>query len=410
MSNDAAKAMSLQKLATRLRAQHAGNTAILVDLSAIPAIHNRIMFRSIARFIEERTIDEPIDAVPLARNILVLMAPHEVAQRILGKLEGLNRQLQEERHGALNMRAYDLDKHAARFTDMARRLMEQAPAPASERAIAVRDEAPPNADALTDVITLHRILWQADLSNQTRRQVIWQLHRNSVPQILAEEVWISIAAIERVTGIPLSSDIWLLGKATEMLDQRVISHFLADTAMLSLPLSINLHLTTVIGAAFRKLLQDKPVADLGKLIAEVQLLEWRVNGALSQAALHILNRHDIRLALDGIKPDALAGLTEVEIAAAAFLKLDAADGLAQQQIDALKALPAEKRDAILAKAIFCHCDDMQTVVLGIEGGLGAFQGRGVMPLLEDTDEVERLLGYEAAEGLVGALKGLNAAP
>ncbi len=410
MTSDSAKTISLQRLAMRLSQQHAGNTAILVDLSAVPAIHNRIMFRSFARFIEERTIDEPIDALPLARNILVLMAPHAVAQRILAKLEKLNQQLQEDRHGALGLRSFDLDKQAARFTDTARRLMEQAPAPGSERSIPVRDEAPPSADALTDVITLHRILWQADLSNQTRRQAIWQLVRDTAPKILAEEVWISIAAIERATGIPLGNDIWLLAKATELLDQRVLSHFLSDTAMLTLPLSINLHLTTLIGATFRKLLQDKPVADVEKLLVEVPLLEWRVNSTLSQAALRILKQHGIRLALDGILPDVLAGLSDAEIAAAGFLKLDAAGALAVRQVEALQALPAEKRAAILDKAIFCHCDNPQAVIAGIEGGVRNFQGRGLTPLLEDTDAIERLLGYEAAEGVVAALKGLPARP
>lgn len=407
MTSDSAKTLSLQRLASRLRQRHAGNTAILVDLSAIPAIHSRIMFRSFARFIEERTIDEPIDALPMARNIVVLMAPHEVAQRILGKLEQLNQQLKEQHHGALNVRAFDLDKHAQRFTDTARRLMEQAPAPASERAIPVRDEAPPSADALTDVITLHRVLWQADLSNQTRRQTIWQLLPNTAPEILADEVWISIAAIERATGFPLNEDIWLLGKATEMLDQRVLSHFLADTGALTRPLSINLHLTSVIGAGFRKLLQDKPDNDVRRLMVEVPLVEWRINAALSQAGLRILNQHGIRLCLDGIQPDLLAGLSDAEIAAAGFLKLDAAGALAQQQADALQKLPAEKRDAIMAKAIFCHCDNIEAVATGIAAGIRYFQGRGVTPLLEDAEEMERLLGYEAAEGAVAALKGLQ---
>lgn len=409
MATEYTKTISLDRLAARLRQQHAGNIAILVDLSAIPAIHSRIMFRSFARFIEERTIDEPIDAVPLARNILVMLAPAPVAQRVKEKLEKLNIQLHDQHHGSIRIRQYDLESQAVAFTETARRLMEQAPAPGSERVMAIRDEAPPDANALGDVINLHRILWQADLSNQTRRQPIWELVANTAPAILADETWISIAAIERATGIDLYDNMWLLAKATEMLDQRVISNLMGDTAVLSRPLSVNLHLSTIISTAFRKLLHDKPQAEVAQLLVEVPLLEWRINAALSQTALRILRQAGIRLCMDGIQPDQLAGISDEEVAAADFLKLDAAGAKAEAGKMALQQLPAGRRDVLIPKLIFCHCDTAAAVETGLEGGLRFFQGRGLTPLLEDTETMERLLGYEAADAAVGALKGLQPA-
>lgn len=407
MATEYSKIMSLDRLAARLRQQHAGNIAILVDLSAIPAIHSRIMFRSFARFIEERTIDEPIDAVPLARNILVMLAPAAVAQRIKEKLDALNTQLHDQRHGSIRIRQYDLESQATAFADTARRLMEQAPAPGSERVMMVRDEAPPDANALGDIINLHRILWQADLSNQTRRQPIWELVPNTAPAILSDETWISIAAIERATGVDLYDNMWLLAKATEMLDQRVISNLMGDTTVMSRPLSINLHLTSVIGTAFRKLLHDKPQDEIAQLLVEVPLLEWRINSKLSQTALHILRQAGVRLCLDGIQPDQLAGISDDELAAADFLKLDAAGGKAAEVSTALKNMAAERRELLLPKVIFCHCDNAAAVEAGLETGSRFFQGRGLTPLLEDTDAMERLLGYEAADAAVGALKGLQ---
>ncbi len=76
---------------------------------------------------------------------------------------------------------------------------------------------------------------------------------------------------------------------------------------------------------------------------------------------------------------------------------------------ALQQLPAGRRDVLLPKLIFCHCDTAAAVETGLEGGLRFFQGRGLTPLLEDTETMERLLGYEAADAAVGALKGLQPA-
>src|SRR3546814_17770724 len=114
------RTLPLPQLALRLKQQHAGQVAILVDLSAIPAIHSRIMFRSMARFIEEHTADQPIDAVPLARNILVMLAPPEAAQRLRSRLEALSAQLVEPRHGAIRLRLFAIDSQAEQFAATAR--------------------------------------------------------------------------------------------------------------------------------------------------------------------------------------------------------------------------------------------------------------------------------------------------
>src|SRR3546814_11270994 len=91
--------LPLPQLALRLKQQHAGQVAILVDLSAIPAIHSRILFRSMARFIEEHTADQPIDAVPLARTSLFTLSPPEAAQRLRSRLGPRSAHLSGRRHG-----------------------------------------------------------------------------------------------------------------------------------------------------------------------------------------------------------------------------------------------------------------------------------------------------------------------
>lgn len=399
-------AVPLHQIAARLRRQHAGKIAVLIDLSAIPNIHSRIMFRSMARFIEERSLGEPVDAVPLARNILVLLAAPEVMQRLRGKLEALSDELQERRHGSISLRQFDLDKQADSFAETARRLMEQSPAPPSERVVPLRDEAPPDLDVLSKVIDVHSILWQADLANQRRRQVIWTLLPNQPPAALADETWISIAAVERAVGMSLRDNIWLFGKATELLDQRIMAQIMAEHRSLRRPLSINLHLVTVISTAFLRLLTEKPASEVRQLMVEIPLVEWQTNPGLRETALQILRRHEVKLCLDGIHADTVARLSEQDWQTADYLKFDADAALLSRLTAELQSLSPQHQEMLRHKGIFCHCDSSGAVAAGIGLGVQHFQGRGLTPLLEDVDAMQQLLGIEAAEGATAALKGL----
>lgn len=394
------------RLAETLRRQHAGQIATLVDLSAVPNIHSRIMFRSMARFIEEHTVGDPVDAMPLARNVLVLLSDHGAAPRLKDRLEQLSLHLQDQRHGSLRVRQFDIDKQADRFVEIARQLMEQSPAPGSARLIALRDDPPPDFKSLNQVIDLHRLLGQADLANQCRRQTIWRLEPNKAPRAIADEIWVSISALEQITGLPLRDNIWLFGKATELVDQRIIAQVMHEQGSLRQPVSLNLHLATVVSTAFQRLVTEKPANQLHQMMVEIPLVEWRKDARLRDTALHILNRHGIGLVLDGILPQDIAHLDDDEWHLPALLKFDAASGLLSQLTAELQSVPANRRSLLEHKGAFCHCDATGAIAAGLGVGIQHFQGRGLTPLLEDVEAIEKLLGREAAEGAAAALKGL----
>lgn len=386
--------------------QHAGKIATLVDLSAIPNIQSRIMFRSISRFIEERTLGVPIDAVPLARNIVILMAAEPVAQELHARLDGLSANLEEQHQGSLRVRQFNLDRQSDAFVETACRLMEQAPAPRSARLLPLRDEAPPDFDTLHRIIDVHRVLWHADITNHCRRQTIWKLEPGAAPVILAEEVWASISAIEQATGISLGDNIWLLGKTTELLDQRMLAQIAVEARSLNRPTAVNLHLATVISATFQAMAANKPADQLHNLIVEVPLVEWRTNHALRGTAQQVLQRHGIPLCLDHVRPEDVATLTEQEWQAADYIKFDASLPVLDRQIAALQAPPPDRVEPVRRKGIFCQCDTVEAVAAGLSLGIRHFQGRAVRPLLEDPDALEQLLGRKTAEGAAAALKNL----
>jgi EAL domain-containing protein (putative c-di-GMP-specific phosphodiesterase class I) len=398
------KPIPLLRLADRLRQQHAGKSAVLVDVSGIANIDSRIVFRSVARFIEERTLGEPMDAVSLARNMLVLLAPPEASLRIVSQLEKLGEDLKEQHQGTIRARVFDLEKQSAQFVETARQLMEVAPAPRSERIVPLRDEAAPDLSSLSRIIDLNRILGQADLANQCRRQFIWRLQHNTAPTVLADEIWVSISAVEQITGIALRDNIWLLGKATELLDQRLMAQVATDWAHMTRPLSINLHLVTVVSKALLRLISERPTGIARQLMVEIPAMEWRSNPPLAASALQLLRQHDIRLCLDGIGPDDVRTLKDQDWRDADYLKFDLVAGLRQQQLSGLQALSAEQREMLHNKGIFCHCDTLEAVAGGLELGVQYFHGRMLTPLLDDAEAMTRLLGVTAADGAALALK------
>lgn len=404
MAIDAVRGGALAGLASRLKQMHGGKIAVLVDLSAIPAIHNRIMFRSFARFIEERVLDQSIEAVSLARNILILLATPEMAKRLRGQLELLSSRLEDQRHGSIRVQLFDLDSQAKSFAETSQRLIDQAPAPRAERAVAIREEAAPDVETLGHSIELQRSLWQADLASLTRQQAIWTLAADTAPVRLADEAWVSISALERAVRIELRDNLWLFGKATEMLDQRMIAQLAADSRSLRRPLFVNLHLATIVGAPFQRLVEGKPATDIANLTVEVQLLEWRVNASLTEQAQRILRRHGIRLTLDGVRAQDIAGLTAAEWSAADYVKMDAAPGGLNALNAALQKLPAERRGEMAQKGILCHCESADAIAAGLAMKIMYYQGRGLIPFLEDADSVRRLLGATAADGAPLALR------
>lgn len=404
MAIDAARGGALSGLAGRLKLMHGGKVAVLVDLSAIPAIHNRIMFRSFARFIEERVLDQSIEAVSLARNILVLLATPEMAKRLRGQLELLSARLEDQRHGSIKVQLFDLEAQAKAFAETAQRLIDQAPAPRAERTVVIREEAPPDVETLGRTIEMQRALWQADLASLTRRQPIWRLAADAAPNRLADEAWVSISALERALHIDLRGNLWLFGKTTEMLDQRMIAQLVADARSLRHPLCINLHLATLVGAPFRRLIEEKPAEEIAGLVVEVPLLEWRVDAALTESAQQVLHRAGIRLALDHIRAQDVATLTPAEWSAATYLKFDAVpDGLGALKATLAK-IPADRRAELAAKGVFCHCESADAIAAGATSNIALYQGRGLARFLGDTESVRQVFGAAAAEGAAAALR------
>lgn len=400
MLPEAIKAKALLKLAREISQNKAGYSALIIDMSGVPAIRNRVLFRAFVRFLEEHALERATRVHPLAMNVVVLVAPTNDCPLIARRIEELNDFLLSQRHGRIQVVHYNLEASPDRFVAYCTRLMEQAPAPAPDRSVPITDPAPPDIASLDRMIDIHRSIGQADLTLQIRSQTIWQLEQEQPPAAFAEEFWVSIAAIEQITGQLIHSDAWLFGRSTELLDQRMLSHLSKDPPVTPLRLFLNLNPSSIVGGNFRKLVAELPAEQLRRLTIETALLDWRRSADVAGRILDQLQRLGIALALDGIRAQDIATLTPEELAAADYLKLDA---VAQDAAALDKAL-AGVAPEIAAKIVLCHCESTAQIGIGIQHGIMLFQGSHLASFLDNPAEIESLLGRMAADATPQAVK------
>lgn len=400
MLPEAIKAKALLKLAREISQHKAGYSALIVDLSGVPAIRNRVLFRAFARYLEEHALERAVRVHPLAMNVVVLLVPTDDRPQVVRRIEELNDFLLSQRHGRVQLVHYDLENSPDRFVAYCTRLMEQAPAPAPDRSVPITDPAPPDIASLDRMIGIQGSIGQADLTLQIRSQTIWQLEKDQPPAAFAEEFWVSIAAIEQITGQFIHSDAWLFGRSTELLDQRMLSHLSKEPPVTALRLFINLNPSSIVGGGFRKLVANLPAEQLRRLTVETALLDWRRSADVAGRILDQLQRMGVGLALDGIRAQDIATLTPEELAAADYLKLDA---VAQDDAELDKAL-AGLAPETAAKVVLCHCETTAQIGIGIKHGILLYQGSHLAGFLDNPAEIEALLGATAAEASVQAVK------
>lgn len=394
------KARALLGLSRDIQDQKAGRTGIVIDLSGIPAIRNRILFRAFLSFIEERCLKRPLRARSLAMNVVLVIIRNEEVEPVEHSIAELNQYLISQRHGVAKIHSFDLETMADRFVAFCAQLMEQAPPPAPDRSIPTRLAAPPDIAHLGQLIDIARTIGQADLSLYIQSQTIWRLEPGQAPVAFAEELWTSIAAIERVTNHLIHDDTWIFQRSTELLDNRVLSHLLRERRRKPVRQFLNLNPASIVGGDFRRLIASLQTDQVRKLTVEMTLSNWRADPDVSRRITALLRRNGISLAIDGLRVHDLVELTAEQRQAADFFKIDAA----APPPETLKAGLATLPSTFVTKLILCHCDTAEQIAAGLSAGLRFYQGRGLADFLDNPEQIESLLGRVAAEAAATAVK------
>lgn len=402
MNGTGGPTQELMRFAKALAARGENKVALVIDLTGIPEANDRVFFRSLVRFVEERTDGVPHDALPLARHFVALLADPDHAIEIQQRLTALSDYFGEHHHGSVRVQAFDLVKHASLFVNTCRQLMQQPPPPASERSLRIKDPAAPDMQTLDRFLQVQRVLRTADLSMLTRNQDIWVLRPAMAPLRMARELWLSIPDLERRIEIPVSNQPWLFGRTTELADYRLLAQLLRYDGNNNVTLCLNLHAATVFSNAFRKLRSQPTPETPRNLIVELSHEERHESPALFDLAVKELRLLECGVTLDGLKPHDLSTLTAEELDCVDWIKLDVGS-----RPESTANLSAQIERIGPERIILHHCDSDLAVRYGLSQGVQRFQGRGLQPLLDDPAQLEALLGPEAAENFEATRQRAN---
>ncbi len=229
---------------------------------------------------------------------------------------------------------------------------------------------------------LTKTLSMADFSSLIRRQAICAVIGKSAPQMLFEEVYVSIADL-RDTLLPdvdLTANPWLFQYLTETLDKRVLASISNhDDGSLTSNFSLNLNVSTVLSDEFLEFDEDINASMRSTIVLELQLLDIFSDVKAFILAKTFAQSRGYKICIDGITVDKLKYLNREQLDAdlikiiwhPTFMDVIHEDKHFMDYVN-----KAER-----AKMILCRVDEPQAVEVGNSLGINLYQGRYIQRML-----------------------------
>lgn len=380
------------------------HASLVLDFSGIPATDSRTVFCAFVRYIEDSGVNG-LTVKFLSSNAVSLMFPVAGRRAMQEFITQLNELLLARRYGKIDIRYFNLDGSANEFAQCCAQYLLRGSSASAEAFREFHQQPPKSIGQLAELVDVERIVGQADMSMHLRRQLIWGLSKGRRPAVLGEEIWVSIAAMEEITGKDIIQDAWMFSRFTELLDSRVLSHLSVDQTLWEKRLFVNLNPVAIVSGNFRKVMKSLPYQRLEQLTVEMSLLAWQQNRVTNSRILDVLRDEGIGLALDGISVSQLPVLPEADIAVCQFLKVHVSPLEGADLHDVLSKCSAE----VIEKIICSRCETIEQLEIAINAGVKHFQGYGLPDFVKDEAIVERILGpfekpTESAEPLETAEK------
>ena len=225
---------------------------------------------------------------------------------------------------------------------------------------------------------LQKNLQQADFSNMIRRQAVCAIIGKSAPQMIFEEVYVSIPDL-RDTLLPdvdLTSNPWLFLQLTETLDKRVLAHVSKhDDGSLVSNFSLNLNVSTILSDEFLTFDESIPPPLRSSIILELQLVDIFNDVKNYLLAKAFAQYRGYKICIDGITVDKLQYINRTNLNSdlmkifwhPSFLDIINEDSHFRDYVN-----KAER-----AKMILCRVDDPKAIEIGNSLGINLYQGRYV---------------------------------
>lgn len=292
-------------------------------------------------------------------------------------------------------RFYDLSNGAARFRDIIRKATENGSADTKPEERSGRPSMLGQGGIygggvrklrrqLTPQMLgkLQKVLSMADFSSLIRRQSVCAVIGRSAPQMLFDEVFVSIADL-RDTLLPdvdLTANPWLFQYLTETLDKRVLASVSKhDDGSLINNFSMNLNVSTILSDEFLQFDEDINASMRSTIVLELQLADIFSDIKAFILAKTFAQYRGYKVCIDGITVDKLKYIDREQLGAD-LIKIIWHPTF-MDVINEDKHFTDYVNKAERAKMIICRVDDPQAVEVGNSLGINLYQGRYIQRLL-----------------------------
>jgi len=290
---------------------------------------------------------------------------------------------------------YDISNGAERFRDAIKKASEQesadsklATSMSSSNTWGSTSIATGRAKRLRRELTpymlgkLQKVLSMADFSSLIRRQSVCAVIGKSAPQMLFDEVYVSIPDL-RDTLLPdvdLTANPWLFQYLTETLDKRVLANISRhDDGSLVNNFSLNLNVSSILSDEFMQFDEDINASMRSTIVLELQLADIFSDIKAFILAKTFAQYRGYKVCIDGITVDKLQYIDREQLGAdlvkiiwhPSFMDVISEDKHFMDYVN-----KAER-----AKLIICRVDDPQAVEVGNSLGINLYQGRYIQRLL-----------------------------
>ncbi|NQW09961.1 MAG: hypothetical protein HQ481_08800 [Alphaproteobacteria bacterium] len=362
----------LLAFATKVERAPMFKVAVLSDLSRIPHIEDPTFFGVLRKRLENAVKDLEVLEFELSNYQICHVLDPGDASRLVQSLGRISKLLADHGKLPIEVRTFELQHHPDEFRDHARLLMAELQADPA-RAYTEMSEEDENLDRY---LAIDENLHAADISSLIREQPVYDFTDGERPEIVAFELSSAINELEEVYGVPIRSNAWLFSRITAILDERMMKHLTRDLDMSRRRISINLHLSSILGPAFREFSHRTSFGWQGNLIFEIPFLEVLESPDDFRAALDILRYNHGLAAVDDVPLMQLERIPDMP-EQVRFIKVRWSDDLAKLDSDAeipvLKQLERFGRE----RCVLTHCENVVSVETALRLGFRVLQGHGV---------------------------------
>lgn len=234
---------------------------------------------------------------------------------------------------------------------------------------------------------VQKALSMTDFSSLIRRQSVCVVIGKSMPQVLFDEVYVSIADLRDMLlpDVDLTANPWLFWDLAGTLDKRVLAHVAQhDDGALVNNFSLNLNVSSILSDEFMSFDDNINTSMRNSIVLEVQLVDIFNDIKAYMLAKTFAQYRGYKICIDGITVDKLKYINRTNLGAD-LLKIIWHPSF-MDIINADKHFTDYVNRAERAKMILCRVDDPAAVEVGNSLGINLYQGRYIQKLLSSMQD------------------------